>query len=104
MNTPHHPASPAPPPRHDDEFALDAAEWPDELSRRRFLQIMAASLALTGGGACTRLPHGEILPYVRQPSALVPGQPLYFATSMNFGGSGHGLLVRSNEGRPTKIE
>lgn len=89
--------------RDDDEFAPGAAEWPEEVSRRRFLQIMAASFALAGG-ACTRLPHGEILPYIRQPEMLVPGKPLYFATAMDFGGVGHGLLVRSNEGRPTKIE
>lgn len=91
-------------PREEDEFAPGAAEWPEEISRRRFLQIMAASLALAGGGACTRLPHGEILPYLRQPEALLPGQPLYFATALNFGGVAQGLLVRSNEGRPTKIE
>ena len=99
---PHVPAAAFP--REEDEFAPGAAEWPEEISRRRFLQIMAASLALAGGGACTRLPHGEILPYLRQPEALLPGKPLYFATSMNFGGVAQGLLVRSNEGRPTKIE
>ncbi|MDR3402366.1 MAG: Fe-S-cluster-containing hydrogenase [Chthoniobacter sp.] len=104
MNAPLPPSSLTPLPRADDEFAPGAAEWPDELSRRRFLQIMAASLALAGGGGCTRLPHGEILPYVRQPEVLVPGQQLYFASAMDFGGAAQGLLVRSNEGRPTKIE
>ncbi|HSI12709.1 MAG TPA: 4Fe-4S dicluster domain-containing protein [Chthoniobacter sp.] len=104
MNTPQPHTPAAVQPREEDEFAPGAAEWPEDFSRRRFLQIMAASLALAGGGACTRLPHGEILPYLRQPESLVPGKPLYFATSMNFGGTAQGLLVRSNEGRPTKIE
>ncbi|EDY16652.1 molybdopterin oxidoreductase, iron-sulfur binding subunit [Chthoniobacter flavus Ellin428] len=97
------PANSEGPLRDDDEFVPGASEWPEDLSRRRFLQVMAASLALAGG-ACTRLPHGEILPYIRQPELLIPGKPLYFATAMDFGGVGHGLLVRSNEGRPTKIE
>ncbi|MEA3212571.1 MAG: hypothetical protein QOE70_5628 [Chthoniobacter sp.] len=87
-----------------DEFPADASEWPDALSRRRFLQLMAGSLALAGTGACTRQPREEIVPYVRQPEALQPGQPLYFATAMELGGEAFGLLVRSDSGRPTKIE
>ena len=87
-----------------DEFA---ARLPAELSlieRRAFLKLMGASIALAGMAGCTRQPAEEILPYVRQPEQLVPGQPLFYATAMTIGGRAMGLLVESHEGRPTKVE
>jgi molybdopterin-containing oxidoreductase family iron-sulfur binding subunit len=76
----------------------------DPVSRRRFLQLMAASLALAGLGACSRAPKETIVPYVRQPEEIVPGKPLYFATAMSVRGLATGLLVESHMGRPTKVE
>ena len=76
----------------------------DPVSRRRFLQLMAASLALAGVGGCSRAPKETIVPYVRQPEEIVPGKPLYFATAMSLRGFAIGLLVESHMGRPTKIE
>jgi molybdopterin-containing oxidoreductase family iron-sulfur binding subunit len=76
----------------------------DPISRRRFLQLMGASLALAGAGACSRAPAETIVPYVRQPEELVPGKPLYFATAMSLRGLAVGLLVESHQGRPTKVE
>lgn len=87
-----------------DEFPAGAAEWPEEISRRRFLEVMAASLAMAGASGCTRQPREEIVPYVHQPEGLTMGKPLFFATAMELGGSARGMLVRSDEGRPTKIE
>jgi molybdopterin-containing oxidoreductase family iron-sulfur binding subunit len=87
-----------------DEFPPHAAEWPDALDRRRFLQLAGASLALAGFQGCTRQPVESIVPYVRQPEEIVPGRPLFYATVMTLGGYAHGLLVESHEGRPTKIE
>jgi Fe-S-cluster-containing dehydrogenase component len=91
----------------DAEFAAGAFEWPDDLSRRRFIKLMAGSLAVAAAGAgtsCTRQPAEEIVPYVRQPEDMMPGKPLYFATSTELGGEAYGVLVRSDSGRPTKIE
>jgi molybdopterin-containing oxidoreductase family iron-sulfur binding subunit len=86
------------------EFPVLASEWTDPLSRRRFVQLMAASLALAGLGGCARPPVERIVPYVRPPAAVVPGRPLFFATAMPLGGSATGLLVESHMGRPTKVE
>ncbi|HXG09060.1 MAG TPA: TAT-variant-translocated molybdopterin oxidoreductase, partial [Gemmataceae bacterium] len=87
------------------EFPEQAATWTDPISRRRFLMLMGASLALAGLAGCgAQPPVGKIVPYVRQPEALVPGKPLYFATAMTLGGLATGLLVESHEGRPTKVE
>jgi molybdopterin-containing oxidoreductase family iron-sulfur binding subunit len=86
------------------EYPSQAGALFDPLTRRRFLQLMSASLALAGLGACSRAPVETIVPYVRQPEELVPGKPIYFATAMSLTGGAVGLLVESHEGRPTKVE
>lgn len=86
------------------EFPEQASEWRDPIGRRRFLQLMGASLALAGLNACTPQPTEHIMPYVRAPEHLVPGQPLFFATAMPLSGFAQGILVESHMGRPTKIE
>src|SRR5512146_96874 len=86
------------------EFPRGASEWLDGVSRRGFLQLMGASLALAGLTSCTKQPLEPIVPYVKQPEELVPGRPLFFATAMEMGGHGRPLLVESHEGRPTKVE
>src|ERR1700741_3896211 len=56
------------------EFPRQASEWVgDGVSRRGFLQLMSASLALAGLSGCTRIPTQAIVPYVRQPEELVLG-------------------------------
>src|SRR4029079_1007805 len=42
--------------------------------------------------------------YVQAPENMLPGLPLRYATTMPFRGTALGLLVTSNEGRPTKVE
>ena len=86
------------------EFPSQASEWLNGLSRRQFLRMMGASLALAGLTSCTRQPPERIVPYIQQPEAIVPGKPLFFATAMPLGGFATGLLVESHEGHPTKIE
>ncbi len=86
------------------EYPAHAEEWDNSLSRRNFVKIMGASLAFAGLSGCVIQPAEKIIPYVRQPEGLVPGKPLFYATAMTLGGIGTGLLAKSNEGRPTKIE
>src|SRR5438093_8980060 len=68
------------------EFPSQAGVLADPISRRRFLSLMGASLALAGLSGCTRPPAGTIRPYIRQPEGLVPGKPLFYATSMTLSG------------------
>jgi MoCo/4Fe-4S cofactor protein with predicted Tat translocation signal len=87
------------------EFPRQASQWAGgDVSRRRFLQVMSASLALGGLTACTTQPKEAIVPYVDQPEGLVPGEPWYFATTHTLNGYGRGVLVESHTGRPTKVE
>jgi molybdopterin-containing oxidoreductase family iron-sulfur binding subunit len=74
------------------------------MDRREFVTLVGAALALTGFAGCGRAPTDQILPYLRQPEQIVPGKPLYYATAMPWAGGATGLLVRSDMGRPTKIE
>jgi len=85
------------------EFPADAAELTNPVSRRKFLTLMGASMALAGLTSCRR-PVEKIIPYVIKPEEITPGKPQYYATNMPFGTESCGLLVESHEGRPTKIE
>ncbi len=87
-----------------DEFPAGAHAWPPDLSRRHFLELMGASLALAGVAGCYRPPREDIVPYGDTPEALVPGNPLTYATAMPWHGFARGILVRAHEGRPIKIE
>jgi molybdopterin-containing oxidoreductase family iron-sulfur binding subunit len=86
------------------EFPKHAAVWVDSVSRRRFLQLMGASLALGGLSACTKQPTELIVPYTKPPESLLPGRPQYYATAVLLNGVATGVLVESHTGRPTKIE
>jgi MoCo/4Fe-4S cofactor protein with predicted Tat translocation signal len=86
------------------EFPQQAEGWHDPVERRTFLKLMGASLALAGLSGCVFQPPEKIVPYVKQPEEHVPGKALFFATAAPLFGAATPVLVRSNEGRPTKIE
>src|ERR1700723_1571574 len=74
------------------------------INRREVLKLAAASAAVAGLSACTKMPTQKIVPYVKPPEEIIPGRPLFYATSMPLAGVAAGLLVESHMGRPTKIE
>src|SRR5713226_2310759 len=86
------------------EFPKGASEWLDSVSRRGFLKLMSASLALAGMSGCTKMPLEPIVPYVKQPEDVVPGRPKFYATAFTLSGYASPVLVESHLGRPTKIE
>ena len=63
------------------EFPEQASIWPDSLSRRQFLTLMGASLALAGLSGCSvrPAPSVNLVPYVHPPEEIVPGKPLFYA-------------------------
>ena len=79
-------------------------EWVDSVSRRGFLKVMGASLALAGLAGCTKQPDEEIYPYIRQPEDLVLGKSMYFATAHPFPTGAIPVLVKSDAFRPIKLE
>src|SRR5579871_3707865 len=72
--------------------------------RRRFMQRVAAALALAGAGACSRAPLEKIIPYVEAPELERDGQPLFYATALTRNGYASGVLAESRYGRPVKVE
>jgi MoCo/4Fe-4S cofactor protein with predicted Tat translocation signal len=84
------------------EFPHAAAPEVTSEGRRRFVQLLGASIALAGVGC--RYPQDKLVPQTRKPSDLIPGVPKRFATSMEFAGGAVGLHVASYDGRPIKIE
>ncbi len=86
------------------EMPREAAAWDGSISRRKFLGLLGASIALAGLSSCTKQPPEKIIPYVKQPEILVPGKPLYYASAMVTDGFAQGIIATSSMGRPTKVE
>src|SRR5213594_1009515 len=89
------------------EFPQGASEWTDPVSRRHFVKIMSASFLLAGAGLAgsgCRRPEQRILPFSKMPENYVHGVPQYYATAMPTQGGAIPLVVKSNDGRPTKVE
>jgi MoCo/4Fe-4S cofactor protein with predicted Tat translocation signal len=88
----------------EKEFPSAAQEWVDPVSRRGFLKLMGASMALAGMAGCTKQPAEPIYPYVKAPEDLVLGKPMYFATAHPMAVGATPLLVKSSEFRPIKVD
>jgi MoCo/4Fe-4S cofactor protein with predicted Tat translocation signal len=89
------------------EFPAGAAEMHDPVTRRTFLKLMGASLALAGLSGCTtaiRPPQEQVAPYARAPYDQQPGIAQFYATATTLDGFGLGVAVKSYDGRPVKIE
>ncbi len=92
-----------------NEFPEGAAEAPDienmsSMSRRRFLALMGASAALAGTSCTPYRDKGKIMPYVKGRDGMLPGIPNYYASSWSYNGQSYGILVKTREGRPIKID
>ena len=85
------------------EFPQAASEFPEGISRRRWLQLMGASFALAGMTGC-RWETETIAPFATRPANRIPGKNQRFATMVSRGGYAHPLVVTSVDGRPIKVE
>ncbi len=87
------------------EFPETVLGAPDGKSRRDFMKIMGASFLLGGMGltGCRR-PEEALVPFSKMPHHYTHGVAQYFATSMPVRNSAIPLLVKSSDGRPTKVE
>ncbi len=75
-----------------------------ELQRRDFMKVIGATFAAASATACARLPERYARPYVQKPEELTPGRANWYATACRTCSAGCGLLVKSRDGRPIKVE
>jgi MoCo/4Fe-4S cofactor protein with predicted Tat translocation signal len=81
---------------------LKEGDAEDGVARRDFLKLMGASIAMATAG-CVR-PVQHIIPYAQAPKEVTPGEINLYASTWFDGSQGYGLLVRTLEGRPIKLE
>src|SRR5688572_1155445 len=72
-------------------------------TRRSFLKAAGFSFGALAVSSC-RAPEVDAIPYVQQPEGIVPGRPVYYATTCGACEARCGLLVTTRDGRPLKIE
>jgi len=93
-------------PAEQPEFAVGVDEPPSDLDRRDMMKLLAAGAALATGAVsgCMKKPKERIMPRAESSPELTPGVPRDYATAMVLDGYATGLLVRTYEARPTKVE
>ena len=92
--------------RLEAEFPRGADIYEDSgLSKRDFLRIMGASIALAGVGltGCRR-PEAHLVPFTKGVEWTIPGKFLYYATAMPTRTGAIPLIASTSDGRPTKLE
>jgi len=82
---------------------LQQDDGKDGIARREFLKLMGASLALATT-SCVRRPAQTIIPYAKAPKEITPGEANFYASSWFDGNQGYGIVVKTLEGRPIKVE
>ncbi|MCX6173567.1 MAG: TAT-variant-translocated molybdopterin oxidoreductase [Ignavibacteriales bacterium] len=92
-----------------DEFVEGVTEEFDPsklsgISRRKFLALLSASAALTATACTNYRDKGEIIPYNKRPEEVMPGVANYYASTCNGCGQACGILIKTREGRPIKID
>jgi MoCo/4Fe-4S cofactor protein with predicted Tat translocation signal len=88
------------------EFPSGAAQLQgDEWSRRGFLKLMGASMALAGFGLTScRRPEAHLVPFTKSVEWAIPGKALFYATAMPRRTGAIPLVVTTHDGRPTKVD
>lgn len=91
------------------EFSVSAEQAPDVnkmsgLSRRKFLALLSASAAVAAAGCSNYKDKGLVVPYNQKPEEVVLGLPNYYASTCTGCSESCGILVKTREGRPIKVD
>ena len=91
------------------EFTKEAAESFElgklsNLSRRKFLALVSASAAFAAAGCSDYRGNGKIIPYRTKPEEITLGIPNYYASTYVENGIDYGILIKTREGRPIKVD
>ena len=93
----------------ENEFPEGASDGPDlsklsVISRRKFLALLSASAALAAAGCSDYRDRGDLAPYNKKPEEITVGVPNYYASTCTGCGNACGILVKTREGRPIKVD
>lgn len=86
-----------------DEFLSDEKTANANTNRRDFLKFLGFSVTAATLAAC-ETPIKKAIPYVIKPETITPGVANYFASGYYDGSDYYGILVKTREGRPIKID
>jgi len=93
----------------NNEFKDGAGDVPDTgrmspISRRKFLALLGASAAVAGTACSDYQDKGEIVPYNDKPEEITIGKANHYASTCTGCASACGILIKTREGRPIKID
>ncbi len=84
-----------------DEFNISSMEG---LSRRKFIGFLTDSTAIAATACSDYHDQKEIVPYTNRPEGVLPGKPNYYASTCNGCAEACGILIKTREGRPIKVD
>jgi molybdopterin-containing oxidoreductase family iron-sulfur binding subunit len=84
-----------------DDF--DESKLPG-LSRKKFIALLSASTAFAATACTDYRDKGEIVPYNKRPEETLPGKANYYASTCTGCSQSCGILIKTREGRPIKID
>ncbi len=87
----------------DNEFVSVPDSKEDQNSRRDFLKLMGAGIALTSM-SCIRRPAEKIVPYANRPEEIEPGISNYYTSTYVQGFETQPVLIKTREGRPIYVK
>ena len=92
-----------------NEFMPGALDKPDAnslslFSRRKFLALLSASAAVAASGCSNFRDKGEFISYNKKPESVTVGNPTYFASTCTGCNSACGIIIKTIEGRPIKVD
>ena len=82
----------------------DEQDDANPVQRRDFLKFLGMGAAMTALAACARRPVEKIIPYLVKPEEITIGTPNFYASTCGECSAGCGVLVKTREGRPIKME
>lgn len=86
------------------EEVLDATDFDLSSNRRDFLKYFGFSVSAVALAACQKTQVKYAIPYVVKPGNVNPGNANYYASTCGGCNTGCGVIVKTREGRPIKLD
>lgn len=88
----------------DEMLNENAAAFDLSSNRRDFLKYFGFGIGAVALAACNTTPVKNAIPYIVKPENIIPGVPNYYASTCGACAAACGVVVKTREGRPIKID